>query len=326
MENLNFKNIQLHNFMNEGKALRFNEGKPQYSLLDLKAMEPCVKVLEFGAKKYSSYDFFSIFAIEQIFNNLCVKDVEIKLKKLLQKDYVQLVTELKTHQELNAISVNNLDYFLESLDFVEVVTKKTDLKIDPKKLRIKDYIKKNIILNQKIFLKKEKEIEEETKTLSIKNKLKGKSFYQDYLDMDLQKKNIIIFVTEDVQFVEVKRDYTLIITIKLENLEIFCVVNVIKELDCYKTLLKLLKKLTNISLNMSDISIVQTGKNNWKKGMPLTKILDSMMRHIAKIQSGEWIDEESGLPHIGHIQCNALFLGGPNVEIDIKMKNKQENV
>lgn len=34
------------------KAKRFNEGKPQYSLLHLKSLEPVVRVLEFGAAKY----------------------------------------------------------------------------------------------------------------------------------------------------------------------------------------------------------------------------------------------------------------------------------
>ena len=66
-------------------------------------------------------------------------------------------------------------------------------------------------------------------------------------------------------------------------------------------------------------------RNNWKKGMPITQILDSMLRHIAAIQSGEWLDPESGLPHIGHIQCNALFLGGPNVEIDIEELKQESN-
>lgn len=58
-------------------------------------------------------------------------------------------------------------------------------------------------------------------------------------------------------------------------------------------------------------------RDNWKKGMPLTKTLDSMLRHIAALQRGEYFDPESGLPHIGHIQCNALFLGGENLELDI---------
>lgn len=51
------------------------------------------------------------------------------------------------------------------------------------------------------------------------------------------------------------------------------------------------------------------GKNNWRLGQDRDQLLDSMMRHIAKLQSGEETDSESGLHHIGHIQCNAMFLG-----------------
>lgn len=35
------------------EADRDNEGKPQYSLLSLEALEPCVRVLEYGCKKYA---------------------------------------------------------------------------------------------------------------------------------------------------------------------------------------------------------------------------------------------------------------------------------
>ena len=58
-------------------------------------------------------------------------------------------------------------------------------------------------------------------------------------------------------------------------------------------------------------------RDNWKKGFSISTILDSMLRHIAAIQDGEMIDPESGLSHIGHIQCNALFLGGKNNTNDL---------
>lgn len=48
-------------------------------------------------------------------------------------------------------------------------------------------------------------------------------------------------------------------------------------------------------------------RDNWKKGLGLGKVMESMMRHVAAIMDGEITDPESGLPHIGHIMCNAMF-------------------
>lgn len=46
---------------------------------------------------------------------------------------------------------------------------------------------------------------------------------------------------------------------------------------------------------------------NWKKGLDTTEILESMMRHLAALMDGEETDPESGVSHMGHIQCNAMF-------------------
>lgn len=48
--------------------------------------------------------------------------------------------------------------------------------------------------------------------------------------------------------------------------------------------------------------------HNWKQGLSITEILESLQRHVFAYESGEDIDPESGLSHIGHIQCNAMFL------------------
>lgn len=48
--------------------------------------------------------------------------------------------------------------------------------------------------------------------------------------------------------------------------------------------------------------------DNWKKGFEGKEVHESMMRHVSKLFDGEWLDEESGLSHIGHIMCNAMFI------------------
>jgi len=48
-------------------------------------------------------------------------------------------------------------------------------------------------------------------------------------------------------------------------------------------------------------------KKNWMKDMPITDILNSMQRHLAALMDGEVVDAESGIAHMGHVQCNAMF-------------------
>ena len=57
---------------------------------------------------------------------------------------------------------------------------------------------------------------------------------------------------------------------------------------------------------------------NWQKPMDTAEILESMMRHLTALLDGEINDPESGLPHMGHIQCNAMFF---NYQIKQSMEN-----
>ena len=47
---------------------------------------------------------------------------------------------------------------------------------------------------------------------------------------------------------------------------------------------------------------------NWERGMAWSKCFASMMRHAWAFWRGEDKDAESGLPHIDHVVCNAMFL------------------
>lgn len=56
-----------------------------------------------------------------------------------------------------------------------------------------------------------------------------------------------------------------------------------------------------------NLKVISSGRDNWKKGFPLTEISESLLRHQFALLKGELIDPQSGLPHIGHLLCNALF-------------------
>lgn len=49
--------------------------------------------------------------------------------------------------------------------------------------------------------------------------------------------------------------------------------------------------------------------NGWK-GLPeaTNRYTGALLRHLTAIQRGELNDPESGLPHIAHVACNAMFL------------------
>jgi len=47
--------------------------------------------------------------------------------------------------------------------------------------------------------------------------------------------------------------------------------------------------------------------DNWKKGLDLKEVQESMQRHLASLMDGETHDKESGELHMGHIMCNAMF-------------------
>ncbi len=48
--------------------------------------------------------------------------------------------------------------------------------------------------------------------------------------------------------------------------------------------------------------------NNWRGGMKWSRVIGSLKRHLNAIESGEDHDKETGILHIAHVMCNAMFL------------------
>lgn len=48
--------------------------------------------------------------------------------------------------------------------------------------------------------------------------------------------------------------------------------------------------------------------HNWRQGFRYSRLLAAMLRHIFAIMRGQYLDSESGLPHIDHVGCCWMFL------------------
>ena len=60
--------------------------------------------------------------------------------------------------------------------------------------------------------------------------------------------------------------------------------------------------------NVMDYGATKYARANWQGGMPWTDGSDCLLRHLEAFINGEDVDSESGLPHIDHVLCNAIFL------------------
>ncbi len=51
----------------------------------------------------------------------------------------------------------------------------------------------------------------------------------------------------------------------------------------------------------------QYGIDNWKIGLDLKEIQESIQRHLASLMDGELKDKDTNLFHVGHIMANCMF-------------------
>ena len=67
-------------------------------------------------------------------------------------------------------------------------------------------------------------------------------------------------------------------------------------------------------------------RDNWKKGLPTREICESLLRHIFAYLDGEDVDPESGISHIGHMQCNTMFLAYMERELKEQFDNRENEI
>lgn len=53
---------------------------------------------------------------------------------------------------------------------------------------------------------------------------------------------------------------------------------------------------------------IKYGEFNWMSGLEYSRVYSALMRHLTAWWQGEDKDPETGLSHLAHVACNALFL------------------
>ena len=83
--------------------------------------------------------------------------------------------------------------------------------------------------------------------------------------------------------------------------------------------------------NILSMGAKKYGENTWQELPDFWKRYKAaLLRHLAAIDKGELLDSESGLPHIDHVLCNAVFLSwgyhhGKSVTVPIKDIENEHN-
>lgn len=80
--------------------------------------------------------------------------------------------------------------------------------------------------------------------------------------------------------------------------------------DCNKLRLDLFPlEIEKCIARVLTMGAIKYGDENWKGGIHYKRIIGAMKRHFFQwFKDPEKLDDESGLPHIYHFLCNAIFL------------------
>jgi hypothetical protein len=283
------------------KGIKFDKGKQDWTLLPWDEVTDIVKVLDYGAKKYTIEKTINEIEFEELINEEVkqCQNADFVIKKYIQSDYV-------SHAMIKCL-------------------KKETQNIKKDKLKMRESGQKNT--------KKE--------LLNIKNKEKILDIIIPFYDKEINKQNLKDFLKEeDFQLKQIfyyyKNKIINVLSVKenLKNVQSIWIMNVknktndtekqedtyvvgaTTDLECLEIIFQVLKKRYNIletiqlkNLQNNKILFIKNGRDNWQRVPDAVHRYEAaFFRHMVAFMHGEKNDKESGLPHLAHAGCCLLFL------------------
>lgn len=292
-------------------ALRFNESKLDWTLLDFMALEPLVHAMTYGATKYTRKLDLNALSLFQLLNSEVCQKLEFvlnveNLKELSQRECATNAMEKTLFPLQNALSAVNSD-LLRARICAAHATKKTEFLEYPKHVSLLGNIRKIIEKEMDISNVKESEIKEEEVIQNILRIWQEKTSFTISPNTVYQKIFTKSSVQEVVRYAEALSGFTLITTIRQADSEVYYVENAIRESDCLMKMFQFFSELFPTSWKAAQNKLELPGRNNWK--LPCKdpeQHIQSAMRHLIAIIQGEEYDE-SGVRHTGHVLANMMM-------------------
>ena len=259
-------------------GIKHDTEKNRMELLPPLAAQRISEIMTFGAKKYSKVvelDIFTIFA-------LC------KQKNILE--YPLYVTQISLVSPEECVETVMIDG-----------SKKTTLSM--LKGKSKTYEDGELeITNTSANLKRL-----EIKLPSEKRHIEKANSAEDWKNWGSHLCSMRASALKDAKFAGTQNFYTLTMTTRQGNLEVYYAVSATTVLECLETLLKVLKDLSLIS-NEVQVQTSTTGAWNWSNGIAYSRLYGALQRHMTAWYTGQELDPETGKSHLWHAGCCIMFL------------------
>lgn len=288
-------------------GIKHDQGKPRFSLMPPLAELEVVKVLSFGAGKYSrigiNYDLGSADKVFELCHAGIVEKV-IRLKLKAQENVSRAtVNEEVQAWECVSYALTEDPFMLRAqenagLAMQNGLSRKT-LTIEYDSLKIEEDGELKIPSDLLPMPKRGEKTLLQDSGIRLLNGISGCG------SSDAIKEIMIVFLSRDVSYAAEKTEHrTLTTAMKQGNsVDSFAVVAT-TDWECWETTYKALKELSLISKPLKPETI--SGADNWRKIEPV-RYVDAAGRHINAHRSGEPMDAESGLHHLAHAICCLMF-------------------
>jgi hypothetical protein len=289
------------------EGVKYDQEKPDWSLMPLDVLEEVVKVLDAGAKKYTRKREIKTEDLIKLCqgkgNVLSVVDIRL----YYPEECVALATPKSTSLALPVQDAEKKNTFAQTI-CVQHAMKLSEYKKTQLPYNDGSHTSKSIETTLSSESATDSGNRIEITTPNIESDESAQSFLDELRGMGCPNHNILLSLNKGALFAVQNLGCILTMTMKQGNSEVYYVANATKASDCLMTAYNFLNVLFGTFQNINK-QFYSSGRDNWMNVEPHRyRYGAALMRHFVAWQKGEAKDPETNLHHMAHLICCAIFL------------------